>query len=77
MPDVTFSCCFCGDARESDEPITVSASWVDEEGNEQWQAWGAHRACLVERFSDVARFFGGPIFGPGEEWPPDKPPPFG
>jgi hypothetical protein len=71
MADVSFSCCFCGGARETGDPITLTASWVDADGEERWQAWGAHRACLLDNFSQMSRMFGGPIFGADDPWPPD------
>ena len=60
---VSFPCCFCGGARDTDDPITVVASWA-EDGEERWQAWGAHRACLIERLAPETLDYGGPIFGP-------------
>lgn len=68
--EISFTCCFYGGARENGDPISVTASWVDDAGRERWQAWGAHRQCLIDRFSDTARAFGGPIFGEDDPWPP-------
>ena len=68
MAEISFTCCFCGGAREAGDPIMVTASWDDANGKEMWQAWGAHRACLLERFDEAARVFGGPIFGDDDPW---------
>jgi hypothetical protein len=58
--EIQFLCCFCGRARGDADPITITASW-SEEGRERWQAWGAHRECFIERLSEDARRFGGPL----------------
>ncbi len=36
---------FCGFVTESADPITLCASWVDEDGDEREQYGKAHRAC--------------------------------
>ena len=69
--EVSFSCCFFGGARETEDPITLTASWVDVDGEARWQAWGAHRRCLLDNFSEMGRAFGGPIFGDEDPWPPE------
>ena len=78
-PEIDFSCCFCGGARKSNDPITVTASWVEADGLDMWQAWGAHRQCLIEKFSEMARWSGGPIFGQDdpESWALRGDPPLG
>jgi hypothetical protein len=73
--EISFPWCFCGGAREPGEPITVSPSWVESDGHEMWQSWGAHRACLIDAVSDMARWFGGPIFGDDDSESMQGPPP--
>ena len=61
--DVSFLCFFCGEARNEDDPVTVVAEW-QEDGEKRWQAWGAHRACMIEAMDDSMRVdFGGPFTG--------------
>lgn len=59
--EIAFTCCFCQREQE-DDPITLVAEW-EEDGDEYWQAWGAHRACLVAALGDEARNAGGPLMG--------------
>jgi hypothetical protein len=60
---VSFSCFFCGLARDEEEPVTVAAIWT-EDGKQREQYWGAHRSCMIEAMSDFTRKeFGGPFTG--------------
>ena len=60
--EIDFSCCFCGGARGQDDPMTLAASWrEDDQSREQY--WGAHRSCLIEDMHPALRDLGGPLFG--------------
>jgi hypothetical protein len=62
---VQWSCLFCGEARDEEDPVSLVAVW-QEGGEQREQFWGAHRTCLIEHMSDSARSAGGPLFGDGE-----------
>jgi hypothetical protein len=56
---MVFACCLCGEKR-GDDLVTLRANWPEDD-KEQWQAWGAHRACLIAAMCDEARNAGGPL----------------
>jgi hypothetical protein len=59
--EISFPCVFCGQARDEDDPVTVKAHW-QEDGQERWQAWGAHRACMIDAMDALMRDqFGAPF----------------
>jgi hypothetical protein len=44
VPEVHFTCFFCGESRDDADPITLAAIW-EEDGKQMEQYWGAHRGC--------------------------------
>lgn len=56
MEDITFGCCFCGDAiEEPQSPKEVIFHWGEEEN--EWQQWWCHLECFAGAIHERARHF--------------------